>query len=187
MSWHVSQWDCLMTSWKKSHWSNCHTWNVGSNMNTYPGESSHLYHWCLLHWVSRGHPVSIPWGDCFPWICIVVIYIKFVFKTTFFRSKSWLWTWNTLQCASSSCPFAQVGITPLHIFIYEISCQWHARKKTLDLLQKNFFFLYHIIPVQWSRPLSSAGSATPPSPPGLFLPLDLCLSSSALDSLVLWW
>ena len=40
---------------------------------------------------------------------------KFVFKTTFSRSKSWLWTWNTLQCASSSCPFALVGITPPHI------------------------------------------------------------------------
>ena len=77
MSWHVShisQWDCFMPSWKKSHWRDCHTWNVGSNMNTYPGESSHLYHWCLLHWVSRGHPVSIPGGDCFPWVFIVFFY-----------------------------------------------------------------------------------------------------------------
>ena len=116
MSWHVSHWDYFMTSWKKSHWRDWYTWNVGPNMNTYPGEFSHLYHWCLLHWVSRGHPVSIPGGDCFPWVCIEFD-IKFVFKTTFFHSKSWLWTWNTLQCVSSSCPFAQVGITPQQIIV----------------------------------------------------------------------
>ena len=56
----------------------------------------------------------------------VIVFLVFVLslisnlflKPHFFHSKSWLWTWNTSQCVSSSCPFAQVIITLLHICIY---------------------------------------------------------------------
>ena len=79
----ISQWDCFRGIVTHETW--VQTWIL----NTYPGESSHLYHWCLLHWVSRGHPISIPWGDCFPWVCVVFLclFLKPHFSTARVGSK----------------------------------------------------------------------------------------------------